>query len=66
MKALILNVGGWLCIVTGLAGLVLPLIPGTVLLVTGVMLLAQRYSWARRLLERINKRLPKIRRITQD
>ena len=66
MKPLVLLVGGWLCVVLGIAGLVLPLVPGTVLLLTGVMLLGQRYAWARGLLARIYRKFPKVRRISGD
>lgn len=65
MKSLLLLVAGWLCVVVGIAGLALPFIPGTVLLVTGVMLLAQSYSWARNLLDRIYKRFPSVRKIVR-
>ena len=66
MKAMLLFVGGWLCIVLGVAGLMLPVVPGVFLLVTGVMLLSQRYAWARGLLARIYKRFPNARRINRD
>lgn len=65
MKSVLMLVAGWLCIVVGIAGLVLPFIPGTVLLVTGVMLLAQSYSWARNLLDRIYRRFPSVRKIVR-
>lgn len=66
MKAVMLLIGGWLCIVLGFAGLVLPVIPGVFLLVTGVMLLSQRYAWAKGLLARIYKRFPSARRLNRD
>lgn len=60
MKTVLLLTAGWLCIVVGALGLVLPFVPGTVLLVAGMMILAQRYSWARELLARARKKFPKI------
>ena len=65
MKSLLLLIVGWLCLVVGVAGLALPFVPGAVLLVTGVMLLAQRYSWARGLLARIYRKFPRIRKIVR-
>jgi len=65
MKKLILHTTGWLCIVAGALGLVLPLIPGTVLLITGVMLLSQHYSWARKVLTRARRIFPSLRRVDQ-
>jgi len=44
---------GWLLLIAGLAGFVLPVIPGIPLLLAGLGLLAYEYVWARRLLERV-------------
>jgi uncharacterized membrane protein YbaN (DUF454 family) len=60
MKTIILLTAGWLCILLGAAGLVLPFIPGAVLLLIGITLLSQHYSWARRLLVRARDRFPNI------
>lgn len=54
MNTVVLCVAGWLCILIGAAGLVLPFMPGTVLLLIGLTLLSKHYAWARRLLERIH------------
>ncbi|HXB19753.1 MAG TPA: PGPGW domain-containing protein [Candidatus Solibacter sp.] len=58
MKPVVLFAAGWLCILIGAAGLVLPFIPGAVLLIVGVTLLSQHYAWARRLLEHTRHRFP--------
>jgi hypothetical protein len=58
MKTIVLLAIGWLCILVGAAGLVLPFVPGTVLLLTGVILLSQHYHWARRLLALARVRFP--------
>jgi len=60
IKAVILIVTGWLFILAGVAGLVLPVVPGTILLVGGVMLLSRHYAWARRLLAAGRRRYPQI------
>ncbi len=60
MKTVIVLTAGWLCILLGAAGLVLPIIPGTVLLLTGIALLSQHYSWARWLLARARDRFPNV------
>ena len=51
-------VGGTLLILVGLLGFVLPVIPGWILLIVGLGLLAQDVPFARRLLERVRKRMP--------
>jgi hypothetical protein len=54
MNTVVLRLAGWLCILVGAAGLVLPFMPGTVLLGIGLTLLSKHYAWARRLLARIH------------
>ena len=46
--------GGWLLVVLGLVGFVLPVIPGIPLLLAGLALLACEYVWAKRLLDRVH------------
>ncbi|HKD15320.1 MAG TPA: PGPGW domain-containing protein [Candidatus Angelobacter sp.] len=58
MKTAILLIAGWLCILAGAAGLVLPLVPGIPLLITGAVLLSRHHHWARRLLARVRKTFP--------
>lgn len=60
IKTSIVLAAGWLCILVGAAGLILPFVPGIVLLVTGVMILAQYYQWARWLLEGTRRRFPNL------
>ena len=45
--------GGWLLVVLGVVGCVVPVIPGIPLLLAGLGLLAYEYVWAKRLLERV-------------
>src|SRR5262249_61686224 len=60
IKTVIVLAAGWLCIVAGAAGLVLPFVPGIVLLVAGLMILAHHYQWARRLLENARRKYPNL------
>jgi uncharacterized membrane protein YbaN (DUF454 family) len=55
-------VGGWLLVVAGLAGFVLPVIPGIPLLLGGLALLAYEYVWAKRLMERVKRWWAEVRR----
>ena len=55
-------VGGWLLLIAGLAGFVLPVIPGIPLLIAGLALLAYEYVWAKRLLERVKGWWEEVRR----
>ena len=42
-------VGGFVLIVVGIIGLILPIMPGWIFLIPGLGLLAERYDWAKRL-----------------
>ncbi|MCA9325081.1 PGPGW domain-containing protein [Candidatus Saccharibacteria bacterium] len=53
-KRLVLESLGWLCIVVGIAALVLPG-PGLLLIFAGMALLATQYEWAERRLEPVRK-----------
>ena len=55
-------VGGIVCIVIGLAGLVLPVIPGLVFLVIGMGLLSAVSARARLGRQRLGRRFPILRR----
>ena len=41
--------GGFLLVLVGIAGLILPVMPGWIFLIPGLALLAERFHWARRL-----------------
>ncbi len=51
-KALV-AIGGGLLVLVGVAGFVLPILPGTVLLVAGLLLWSSEFRWARDLLARV-------------
>jgi hypothetical protein len=51
--------GGGLLTLTGLAGLALPIMPGWILLIPGLILLSREFHWAKRLLERVKHYMPK-------
>ncbi len=53
---------GYGFLVLGVAGLVLPFLQGILFIVVGLLLLARSAPWARRLLERIQQRYPRLRR----
>ena len=55
-------VGGWLLILVGVAGCVLPIIPGVPLILAGLALLAEEYAWARRWTEKFKQWLARVRR----
>lgn len=54
-KTLIIEVAGWVLLVAGIAALVLPG-PGLLMVFSAMILLAQRYAWAQRLLRPLELR----------
>ena len=55
---------GGVLVLAGLLGLALPILPGWVWLIPGLMLLAREFPWAKRLLDWLKARLP--RKTAQD
>ena len=49
---------GWVFICLGIVGLVLPVVPGTVLIVVGALMVNPRLAWLRRMLEKCRVRFP--------
>ena len=47
------SAGGWTLVVLGVAGLVLPVLPGTPLLIAGLVMLSTEHRWARNCLRRV-------------
>ncbi|MGN6606663.1 MAG: PGPGW domain-containing protein [Jatrophihabitans sp.] len=55
VRRILLEILGWLLVLGGMAALVLPG-PGLLLIVAGLALLSQQYTWAERRLEPLKKR----------
>jgi uncharacterized membrane protein YbaN (DUF454 family) len=55
-SSLWLKIVGWACIVVGLLGIVLPVIPGVPFLIAGLATLSTQHRWARALSLRLKTR----------
>lgn len=78
VRRALVAVGGGLLVLLGVAGLALPVLPGTVLLVAGLLVWSSEFRWARRALARMrawladrsakrkDKRSPRSRRRRED
>jgi len=53
---------GWGLMLTGILGLLLPVVPGTVLVASGVFLLSWRYAWLRQMIDKCRARFPGLAR----
>jgi uncharacterized membrane protein YbaN (DUF454 family) len=62
MKGILLEIGGWAFIVAGLGGLFLPILPGLLFLLIGLLILSARHHWARRWMIRLRERFPRADR----
>ena len=56
------NAGGWTLVILGVAGLMLPVLPGIPLLIMGLVLLSADYRWARTCLRRVKLWTRKLNR----
>jgi uncharacterized membrane protein YbaN (DUF454 family) len=57
-KRVAFNVAGWALLMLGGAGLVLPVLPGVVLLIIGLSFLSLEFQWARRWMGPLIRRFP--------
>jgi uncharacterized membrane protein YbaN (DUF454 family) len=44
------QLSGWLLVLVGVIGLIMPVMPGWLFLIPGLVILAERFTWAKRLL----------------
>src|SRR5215831_4562531 len=51
---------GWILLLVGVLGLLLPLLPGIPPLLAGLVILSRQYDWARRTLARVQRWLPAV------
>ena len=48
---------GWSLLVVGLIGWILPIVPGWPFAIPGLVILAERYHWARKLLDWVKQKV---------
>lgn len=53
-----ITTGGSTLVLVGLAGLLLPVIPGVIAIAAGMALLARRFAWAERVVTGVKSRIP--------
>ena len=58
VKRVAFNAAGWALLMLGVAGLVLPVLPGVALLIVGLSFLSLEYKWARRWIGPLLRRFP--------
>ena len=57
-KKLALLLIGWGFILAGMVGMILPVLPGIVFMLIGLLILSSEYVWASNLLQKIRTRFP--------
>ena len=45
------HIWGWVLVIVGIVGLILPIMPGWIFLIPGLIILSDYFAWARRLTE---------------
>ena len=63
IKRLGMELLGWVFLLVGIAGMVLPLLHGVLFVLIGLAILSSEYVWAHRLLQRLKARFPKVARV---
>ena len=58
LKRVALVALGWVFICLGAVGLVLPVVPGAILMVVGALMVNPQWEWSRRILEKCRVRVP--------
>jgi uncharacterized protein len=51
---------GWAFILLGIAGILLPILPGIPFLVVGLVILSTEYLWAHQILTKLTSRFPSV------
>jgi len=59
LKRIAVIITGWIFVVAGIAGLILPVLQGILFLLIGLVILSKEYRWAGRLVGHIRSRFPK-------
>lgn len=52
---------GFGLVLLGIAGIILPVMPGWIFLIPGLMILSEHFVWARRLLDKAKQYLEKLK-----
>src|SRR5690242_1250421 len=60
VKKVFLEALGWALLAAGIAGLLLPILPGIPLAIAGLLILSREYAWAHRLIQALRKRFPRL------
>jgi uncharacterized membrane protein YbaN (DUF454 family) len=59
-KKVALLLVGWGFILAGIVGMILPVLPGVVFMIVGLLILSSEYVWASDLLQEIRARFPAL------
>lgn len=62
-KRLLIVSAGWLCLLIGLIGGLIPVLQGWPFGIAGLLILSREYEWAHNLMHRLRARFPRFARI---
>lgn len=60
VKRIVTHIVGWMFILVGIAGLVLPILQGILFILVGLFVLSSVSPWASNLLDKVRKRFPRV------
>lgn len=59
-KRVLLIATGWMLVVLGVVGWIVPILHGTVFMIVGLILLSKEYVWADELLKKVRVKFPRM------
>ena len=63
LKRILVVSAGWICLVIGFIGGLIPVLQGWPFGIAGLLILSREYEWAHNLIEKLRTRFPKFARI---
>ena len=66
MSPVVRHAWGWVLVVVGIVGLIMPVMPGWVFLIPGLVILSDYFVWAHRLVTWAKKKVNYVERSDRD
>lgn len=65
-KRLLFLTVGWVCLLIGLIGGLIPVLQGWPFGIAGILILSREYEWAHNLVQKVRKRFPRFAKVMDN